>query len=183
MDPITIAMGLSQFAPQLIKWISGSDKAANVAQKAIDIAKAVTGQATGDAALTALQADPSLVLKYRQSVLDQEVEFEKIAVQNAADINVTMQAESKADHWPTYSWRPAIGFAFAFNLWAGAINITVAYAAVMFWGVKIDILSLLPQMLTAQAALNGTALPILGVASWFRGKMQADPNISSDNRG
>ena len=33
MDPITIAMGLAQFAPQLVKWITGSDNAAAGAQK------------------------------------------------------------------------------------------------------------------------------------------------------
>jgi len=41
----------------------------------------------------------------------------------------------------------------------------------------------LPTVLGALAALNGVASPILGIASWFRGKMQADPNVASDNRG
>lgn len=183
MDPITLAMTLGQFAPSMIKWITGSDKAGEVAQKAIDIAKTVTGKGTGDEAVAALQADPNLVLKYRQAVLDQEAEFEKLAVQNAADINKTMQAEAAAEHWPTYSWRPAIGFAVALDLVASVIVVMVAYAGVMFFQVKPEVLSYLPPLLGAMAALIGVASPILGIASWFRGKMQADPSIPTVNKG
>lgn len=183
MDPITIAMGLAQFAPSLVKWISGSDKAADAAQKAIDIAKVVTGQQTGDAALTALQADPNLVLKYRQAVLDQEIEFQRLAVANAADINKTMQAEAASEHWPTYGWRPAIGFAVAVDIVASVIVVLMAYIGVMFFKVDTNVLSYLPAMLGAMAALVGVASPILGIASWFRGKMQADPTIPTVNRG
>ena len=183
MDPITIAMGLAQFAPSLVKWITGSDKAGDAAQKAIDIARVVTGQPTGDTALQALQTDPNLVLKYRQAVLDQEVEFQRLAVANATDINTTMRAEAGSEHWPSYSWRPAIGFAVAIDLVASVLVVLVAYIGVMFCGVKPDVLAYLPALLGAMAALVGVASPILGIASWFRGKMQADPNIPTTNRG
>lgn len=166
MDPITIAMGLAQFAPSLVKWITGSDKAGDAAQKAIDIAKAVTGQPTGDAALQALQADPSLVLKYRQAVLDQEVEFQKLAVQNATDINATMRAEAAAEHWPSYGWRPAIGFSFAGYVTAQWV---------------LPLFHVAPPQIDAQLMLAIGS--ILGVASWFRGKMQADPSIPTTNKG
>ena len=39
MDPITIAMGLAQFAPQIVKWISGSDKAAEAAATVVGTQK------------------------------------------------------------------------------------------------------------------------------------------------
>jgi hypothetical protein len=184
MDPITIAMGLAQFVPQIAKWITGSDKAAQVAQKAIDIAATVTGKTAPDQALQALQADPSLVLKYRQAVLDQEVEFEKLAVQNAADVNATMQAEAKADHWPTYAWRPFIGFCFGFNLAASSVLVLGTFAAVIAGAVQATAaMAQIPTVLGALAAINATAAPILGIASWFRGKMQADPRVPTDNRG
>lgn len=183
MDPITIAMGLAQFVPQLTKWITGSDKAEAVAQKAIDIAKNVTGAPTGDEAVTALKADPALVLQYRQAVLAQELEFERLAVQNASDINKTMQAEAAGEHWPTYSWRPAIGFSFALLAIIGGITAAVAYIGVMFGSVKPEVLTYLPGMLGAEAAIMATMAPVLGVASWFRGKMQADPTIPTINRG
>lgn len=183
MDPVTIAMGLAQFVPSLLKWITGSDKAEEVAQKAVDIAQAVTGQPTGDAALKALQANPDLVIKYRQAVLDQEVEFQRLAVQNAGDINRTMQAEAAADHWPTYSWRPYIGFCFGtLGVTSGAIAL-VAYGGVIFGDTKPEVLAYLPGLLGAEAAVMATMAPILGVAAWFRGKMQADPGVKTDNRG
>lgn len=181
MDPITIAMGLAQFAPQLIKWISGSDKAADVAQKAVDVAETVTGK-KGTEALDAIKADPALQLQYRQAVLNQQVEFEKLAVENAKDINATMRAEAAAEHWPSYSWRPAIGFAVAIDLVLCGLTVFAAYVAAMWFG-KPEPLAHLPGMIGAMAALVGMAAPILGIASWFRGKMQADPNVPTINRG
>ncbi len=183
MDLITIAMGLSQFVPQITKWVTGSDKAEQVAQKAIDIAKSVTGAQTGDDALKALQADPALVLQYRKAVLDQEVSFQALAVQNAGDINKTMQMEAASEHWPSYSWRPAIGFSFALLGLIGGLTAAAAYIGVMFFNVKPEVLSNLPGMLGAEAAIMATMAPVLGVASWFRGKMQADPGIPTVNRG
>lgn len=183
MDPITIAMSLAQFVPQITKWVTGSDKAEQVAQKAIEIAQTVTGKPTGDQALAALQADPALVLQYRQAVLAQEVSFQQLAVQNASEINQTMRAEDAAEHWPTYSWRPFIGFCFGLMGLSGGLTVAVAYVGVMFFNVKPDVLAYLPGMLGAEAAVMATIAPVLGIASWYRGKMQADPSIPTVNRG
>ncbi len=182
MDLITIAMGLAQFVPQIAKWMGG-DKAEAVAQKAVDIAKTVTGKTEGDQALYALQSDPAAVIEYRKAVLDQEVEFQKLALQNAAEINATMRAEAGAEHWPSYSWRPAIGFAVALDLVLGALIVGIAYAGVMFFNVKPEVLAYIPGALAALTALVAVASPILGIASWYRGKMQADPSIPTINRG
>lgn len=182
MDPITIALGLSQFVPQIVRWIGG-DKAGKVAQKVVDVAQQVTGKPTGDQALAALQADPNLVLQYQKAMLDQETTFEQIAVQNAADINKSMQAESASEHWPTYSWRPFIGFCFgALGLISG-ITVAIAYCGVIFFRRDPTILGSLPGMLGAEAAVMTTIAPVLGIASWFRGKMQADPAIPTINKG
>lgn len=183
MDLITLGMGLGQLVPQITKWITGSTKAEEVAQKAVDIAMSVTGKPTGDDALKALQADPALVLQYRQAVLAQELDFQRLAVQNATDINQTMQAEAAAEHWPTYGWRPAIGFSFALLALIGGLTAAIAYIGVMFFQVKPEVLNYLPAMLGAEAAIMATMAPVLGVASWFRGKMQADPGIPTINKG
>lgn len=84
MDPVTIAMGLAQFAPQIIKWISGSDKAAEAAEKIVDIAEAVTKE-HGPHALEALKADPALVLKFREAVMANETELDKAYLADRAD--------------------------------------------------------------------------------------------------
>lgn len=166
MDPITVAMSLATFVPQIAKWMTGSDKAEQVAQKAVDLAQTITGKSTGDAALQALHADPALVLQFRKAVLDQAVSFEQLAVQNASDINATMRAETAAEHWPSYSWRPAIGFSFAAYVTAQWV-LPLCHVA----PPQID-----PELMLAVGS-------ILGVASWFRGKAQADPSIPTINRG
>lgn len=77
MDPITIAMALAQFAPSVIKYITGSDKAAAAAGKVVEIAQIATGKPTGDTALAAIQADPTLALQFRQAVMANEADLDK----------------------------------------------------------------------------------------------------------
>jgi len=84
MDPISIAFGLAQFAPQIIRWITGSDKAADAAGAVVDIAETVTGRKGSDA-LDALKADPALVLQFRQSVIAQEADLDKAYLADRAD--------------------------------------------------------------------------------------------------
>lgn len=101
---------------------------------------------------------------------------------NTTAVNATMQAEAKAEHWPSYSWRPAIGFAVAFDFFAAGITIMVAYGMAIFGGVPAAV-GYLPAMLGALAGLVAASLPILGVASYFRGKAQANPATEFDNKG
>lgn len=84
MDPISIAFGLAQFAPQVIKWLTGSDKAADAAGAVVEIAETVTGRKGADA-LDALKADPALVLQFRQSVIAQEADLDKAYLADRAD--------------------------------------------------------------------------------------------------
>lgn len=84
MDPITIAMGLSQFAPAIIRWISGSDKAGDAAQKVVDVATQITGK-PADQVVEALKADPSLVLEFRKSVMANETQLDAMYLADVAD--------------------------------------------------------------------------------------------------
>jgi hypothetical protein len=102
MDPITIAMGLAQFAPGIIKWITGSEKAESAATKIVDIAKAATGQSTGEAALITLKADPNAVIAFRQSVMANEADLDKAFLldrQNARGRDVAIVQAGR------YNWR------------------------------------------------------------------------------
>ncbi|CAG9256029.1 hypothetical protein [Paraburkholderia caribensis] len=194
---IPIALALAQLAgslaPTIAGWLGGS-KAEDVATKVVDAAKAVTGQPTGDAAIAAIQADPQLAMQFQKAMMDKQVELEQIAAdvtkaELAADtadtlaVNQTMQAEAKADHWPTYSWRPACGFAFALLAVMAGMTVMGAYIGVMFAHVDPAVLGYIPGMLGAEAAVMGTMAPVLGIASYFRGKMQANPIVATDNRG
>jgi hypothetical protein len=186
-------MVLAQFAPMIAGWLGGSN-AEKVATQVVDIAKTVTGQSSPEAAVAALQADPNLAYQYQKAVLDQQAQLAEIAKEvtiaelaadqaNTAAINLTMQTEAKADHWPTYSWRPFIGFCFGIMGLISGATVAVCYLGVMFFGVKADVLAQLPGLVGAEAGVMATMAPVLGIASYFRGKMQASPAVASDNRG
>lgn len=85
MDPITIGMALANFAPSLIKLFTGSDKAEQVAESVVGIAKQVTGKDTGEQALQTLQADPDKVIEFRRAVLAQQADLEKAYLQDRQD--------------------------------------------------------------------------------------------------
>ncbi|UUX38893.1 hypothetical protein NTJ56_08845 [Burkholderia contaminans] len=193
MPLIPIAMALAQFAPMIAGWLGGS-KAENVAQKVVGVAQAVTGTSTPDAALAAIQADPNLAMQFQMKIVESQVELAQIAADvtkaelaadtaNTAAVNQTMQVEAKADHWPTYSWRPFVGFCFGVLGLISGLTVAVAYLGVMFLRADPKVLTDIPGMLGAEAAVMATMAPVLGIASYFRGKMQADPHIPTDNRG
>ncbi len=85
MDPISIAFGLAQYAPQILKWITGDDKSAKVAEKVVDIAKAVTGRADGVGAMEELKANPESVLRFNEAVMVNEADLEKAYLADRAD--------------------------------------------------------------------------------------------------
>lgn len=92
------------------------------------------------------------------SILD----IEKINASIVVEVNKTMQVETGSEHWPSYSWRPFIGFSFGLyicSLWI------------------LPLFHVTPVTLTTDTvlAIGG----ILGVASWFRGKAQADPMVQN----
>lgn len=87
-------------------------------------------------------------------------------IRSVEAVNASIQAEAKADHWPTYGWRPFIGFQFGFYVMAQWV---------------LPMLNQKPPTVDPQLMLVIGA--ILGVASYFRGKAQADPSIPTDNRG
>ena len=131
----------------------------------VALGKALGTDPTPDAVAAALNPDAAVKLK--------EIEADLGKAQVSADVTVlqsvnqTMQAEDKADHWPTYSWRPFVGFCFGIA-WLGDYLVLPL--------VHVSVPAVPPE---AWLAIGG----VLGVASWFRGKMQADPRVASDNRG
>lgn len=155
--------------------------------------KVGASEATVDAvtaAMTGLNETPEGRIKLaeidaalRTHALTVGIDLERLAVANAADVNKSIQAEAAAEHWPTYSWRPSIGFAVALNVLMTSVTVALAYVMVIFGEKKPEYLNYLPAMIGAMAALVGVVAPILGIASWFRGKAQADPSINTVNRG
>ncbi len=77
MDPVTIAFGLAQYAPSIIKWLSGSEKTEEAAQKVIDVARVVTGKQDASEAVVAIQADPAVLMQFRQAMAGIEADMDR----------------------------------------------------------------------------------------------------------
>lgn len=123
---------------------------------------------------------PEDLAKVRQWELENEpelaalrVEDNRLAVANAIEVNATMREEGKSEHWPQYAWRPAIGFAVALVTLLAGLTILIANIGAMFFG-KAEALQHVPGMITALAALLVVVTPILGIASWHRGRAQVE---------
>jgi len=84
MPLIPIAMALAQFAPGIIKLLTGSDKAEEVASQVVGIAQTVTGTGDPESALAAIKADPNKVLEFQQAMSAQQVDLEKAYLADVA---------------------------------------------------------------------------------------------------
>ncbi len=128
MDPITIAMGLAQFAPGIIKLITGSDKAADVADKVIGVARAVTGTDSGPAALAAIQADPAKVLDFQQAMAAQQMELERMYLADTQDARARDVKLTEAGH---INHRANV-------LAAGAVLLVIGCLLITVWASGMD---------------------------------------------
>lgn len=185
-----LAADVGKFAP-LVGTLLGGPAGAAVGGL---VAAALGVQATPSEVSQAIATNPDAAVKLAQIESDNKAKLQALLVvaeQNrlAAEtsavqaVNATMQVEAGSNHWPTYSWRPFVGFAFGTLGLIGGVTAAAAYIGVMMFGAKPEMLVSLPGLLGAEALVMGTMAPILGIASWFRGKAQADPNIATDNRG
>ena len=126
MSPILL--GLAQFAPAIIKWATGSDQAEEVASKVIDVAKAVTGLDTPDAALAAIQADPALAVEFRKAIMANELEYDRMYL---ADVQSARQRDGDLNEAGMRNYRA--------NVLAGmAILLVVACLFIVVWMSDIE---------------------------------------------
>lgn len=144
---IGLALSLAQFAPQIVGWITGSKNAEGVAQKALDIAEAITGKSGADA-VSAISNDPQLSMQYQQAVMANELEFARIASESdkiATEATTSRWlADMSSDNRLSKNIRPAVLIyllivytAFAV---AAAYGVTVPEAYVTLlgqWGMLV----------------------------------------------
>lgn len=129
------------------------------------IQSAING-ATPEQIEAAKQADRDFALKMQALGFDSLDRLNAHVAAAAGEVGATMRAEAAAEHWPTYSWRPFIGFVFGL------------YIASLF---LLPLFGKQPVVMSADMVLAVGG--ILGIASFYRGKMQADPSIPTINRG
>ena len=93
MDPFTIAMGLAQVAPSLMRFFGVGGKNVAVAEKVIDVAVGVTGAPSGPEALDMLRNNQAKAYEFQTLVLQNNTELEKLYladVQSARERDVAI---------------------------------------------------------------------------------------------
>lgn len=124
------------------------------------------------AKLKAIDAELKIKLaeiEFKNNELD--FKSEELSSNEILSVNKTMQVEAAGEHWPTYSWRPFLGFSFGVSFLAvSTLCCWLAYRAIL--ANSPTAIAMIPSMITAFSPLFAILGGILGVAAWHRGKMQ-----------
>lgn len=170
MDPITIALGIANFAaPRLAKWLFGDD-AEKVANEVLDVAKTVTGKGSAQDAAAVLQANPDLLLEFQRQVQVTEIRLLEEETKRLQSVNDTMQAEYASDDPYVKRWRPTFGYAMAVT-WS--LQIVGSCAGIIYAIVAVPlqaaaILQAIGEANAATVPMWAVALSVIGVSVWKR---------------
>lgn len=107
---------ISEFAPTLIGKITGSDKAEEVAENVVGIAKSVTGQDDPEKAVNILKTNPEIALKFQKELHTYELTKIQEETKRLQIVNSTMQAEATSGKGIQAFWRPFNGILFGITL-------------------------------------------------------------------
>lgn len=90
------ALGLAvEAVPQIVKWIAGDDsKAAQVAEEAAGVARAITGEDSDEAAVAAIRSDPALYAKFQADMKDKAIELYRAETDRLVAEQGTVDAET-----------------------------------------------------------------------------------------
>lgn len=72
---VAAAMGLAEFAPSIVRWLSGDD-AENVAADVVNIARRITGKDNPSDLIEHLRIDPAALIEFQKGMLSMETERE-----------------------------------------------------------------------------------------------------------
>jgi len=132
--PIAIELA-SQFAPGIIKAITGSDKAADVAGKVVEAAQAVTGTDSPASASEVLKADPAKLLEFQRHMADIELDAERLRYADLASAR-SMQIAALGQE-DLFSKRFVYFFALAWSLFAMAYFTAVTFIQLSAPGQRV----------------------------------------------
>ena len=79
-----------------------------------------------------------------------DVEYRKADSADLSEVNTTMRAEGKSDHWPVWAWRPFNGFLFGITMFSvyfvlPLMKITppkIDYTTWMMWAAVLGVTSM-----------------------------------------
>lgn len=113
---LPIIMGLAQIAPSLIKYFSGNEMAASVAQQVVGIAQTVTGTKAPDEALAALQVDPTKAMEFQAAIMANDTDLTKSFLADVANARAMQVAALGQDD--KFSKRFVYYFGAAWSIFA-----------------------------------------------------------------
>lgn len=146
------------------------------------VAGAFGTKASPDELAEAIKRDPEAALKLRQIELDNKAELQRLTLaaetQRLAEdtkkiqsVNATMQSEAQSKWWFSAAWRPFWGVTSALAFMIIVVGI-VYLTSVAIEAGDYNMLTIIPQIIMAMAALFAIPGAILGVSAWHRGQMQ-----------
>lgn len=74
---ISIAVALAQVAPEIVRWLTGNEKAADAAEAVVDIARSVTGARDPVEALARIKSDAQIAMQYRMAIINASVALDR----------------------------------------------------------------------------------------------------------
>lgn len=159
LDPISLALGVAQYAvPRVAKWIAG-DNGEEVAREVLDVAKKATGADNDVAVLSALKRKPAALAKFQADMAQVELRLFQAENERLESINKTMRAEVNSNDGYVRRWRPTFGYVMA-GTWCLQILGTVAG---MVWAVVAEPLNS-GMILKGIADANAATVPMWAVA-------------------
>jgi len=169
MEPISLALGIAQFAaPALGRWLFG-DKGEETAEKIISVGKAVVGTDQPEDILPALKANPELLVQFQHQATQIELAELEAHTRQLEAVNETARAAINSDDKYVRRWRPTWGYvtAVTWALQSLAIMLCLCAAAVAtLYGKAEAVTALLNGAASLAGALTvqwGVALTVLGV--------------------
>ncbi|GAK43614.1 conserved protein [Tepidicaulis marinus] len=169
MEPVSLALGIAQFAaPALGRWLFG-EKGEETAEKIIDVGKAVVGTDKAEDILPALKANPELLIRFQQQATQIELAELEAHTRQLEAVNETARAAINSDDKFVRRWRPTWGYvtAVTWALQSMAIMFCFCAAAVAtLYGKAEAVTALMNGAASLAGALTvqwGVALTVLGV--------------------
>ena len=161
---LTIAMGLAKLVPGIVGLFKGKD-AEQKAEQVLDLAKQVTGQDDSEAAVKVLEADPALLVQYKEALLDHALAMRQEDNRQLDIVNQTMRAELASKDPYNSRWRATFGYCVAYSWFFMflAVVISTVYSVFGEPARSGEIIKAMGEMLASTAVLWSVALAVLGV--------------------
>jgi hypothetical protein len=161
---LALLTGIAHLIPGALSLLKGN-RAGEFAQKAVDIAQAVSGATEPEDALSKIQNDPALFVEYQKAL--QPTIVAELAAETAQleSINQTMRAEYAQDDLYTKRWRPTYGYCMAITWTLQMLGFTIiaGWAVVKQPTQSAQIIQAIASMIGASMVLWGVALSVLGI--------------------